>query len=234
MTLDGPTTVSEVKTSAAKMSSLSITQPSRNSLSFSISRLLEKAEEDQKEEASAKPEEKDEVMSEQDEDEEGSVEVDDSDDEDVKVHDSDDEEAGRSSMDYPGGPQHQQHHPAASGIDWYALYALQQQQQHPPGSIFPAHLLPPGYPSSVRTSGGGPSSSAYLSYSTASGVAPPAGFPSAGSASQHPDYHHGGQGGIPNAFAALLEATVFKDRLAAGNHRRRRHKELHNKNGKLK
>lgn len=199
--------------------SVSIT-PSRNSLSFSISRLLEKADEEK--ELETKPEEKDELMSEPDEEAESgaeSVDVDDEDDEDVKVHDSEDDEAGADSgraMDYSAGPNShpQPHHPAASGIDWYALYALQQQQQHPPG-MFPAHLLPPGYPS-VRSSGGGPSSSAYLSYSTASGVAPPAGFPSTGSAPPDYQHHHGNPGGIPNAFAALLEATVFKDRLAAG------------------
>ena len=41
-------------------------------------------------------------------------------------------------------------------------------------------------------------------------------------------HHHMTNGGlnsagIPNAFAALLEATVFKDRLAAGNHHHNHH-----------
>lgn len=252
MTLDTyPLLVSKSnKDNQSKMAAVSAPPPvPRNSLSFSISRLLEKAGESNghrtdpvllvKPEAPAesKPEESTDDRS------TSSVDVDDDDDdmmsgddEDVKVHDSDDEEGSSStngrSLEYSSSHPHHPNSAPPSGIDWYALYALhqQQQQQHPAGMFPPSHLIPPGYPGAGR---GAPPPAGYLSYpsSGTAGAAgaggpagpPPPGGPAAGfpalppGSGQHPpDYHHHHQAGIPNAFAALLEATVFKDRLAAG------------------
>ncbi len=249
--------------------------PRTNSLSFSISRLLEKAghqPESQPIKSSQdvgiiKPEaiiRKKSISEEVDDSHScasstSSVEVDavgsdgeelaDADDGgDVKVNDSDDEEeennsssagimmSNRNLLDYSGGGAphpHQQH----AGIDWYALYALQQHSAATGGGMFPHHppphhhLLPPGYrhhPGAVSSSGGQqpnnppPSSGGYGSYNSSSGgPPPPPGFPSLPPGSgQQPDYQQHPAGGIPNAFAALLEATVFKDRLAAGIYNR--------------
>lgn len=172
---------------------------------------------------------------------------DDDHDEDVKVNDSEDsddsegraEDSARkmSLAEYAAAV----HHPQHQSIDWYALYALQQQQQQhqqlgagllPPGHSGPAGFLPGRGPSA----GGLP----YLSYpspaggvvtTTSSSCGPPGYSTGPGQLNpsslspHHPHHPHHIQphphhphinGGVNSAFAALLEATVFKDRLAAG------------------
>ena len=200
----------------------SVGSATRNSLSFSIQRLLEKSGDDPADGGSP---------------EESHQQVDESDEEDIKVNDSDDDESAKITADYPI-------HPAPSiGLDWYALYALQQQQQqqqqqHPiqlPSAMFPSHLMNPSayvnVPHPAGSSASGSAAESYLSYlsrslsgSTPAGsVATPAGFaaPMGSFAPAQESLSPGSiqpinSGGIPNAFAALLEATVFKDRLAAG------------------
>jgi hypothetical protein len=180
------------------------------------------------------------------------------DDEDVKVNDSGDEESAGSRPDDSKMPDYSSHPPHPSmGIDWYALYALQQQQhQHQQHhGMIPSHLMQHHHNSGAfaNSQRGGPSGSmlnmsagTYLSYPStpgstgtnagSGGGASSGGYPGGppppphglSSSSQHSPlspaslHHHHMSGGlnpagIPNAFAALLEATVFKDRLAAGN-----------------
>jgi len=164
-------------------------------------------------------------------------------DEDVKVNDSDDsddsegraEDSRKMSLaEYAAGV----HHPQHQSIDWYALYALQQQQQQHPqlGLLPPGHSGPPGFslPGRGPSTGGLP----YLSYpspaggavtTTSSSCGPPGYSTEPGQLNpsslspHHPHHPHHMQphhphmgGGVNSAFAALLEATVFKDRLAAG------------------
>ena len=264
MTLDGQLTCTN------KMAvSASPRTTSGSGLSFSISRLLEKASGNDNNPASApvpletKPEtakSAPEMLLDRESPPESPLEVDDDgagddsddDDEDVKVHDSGDEESAGSRRDDSKMPDYSSHPPHPSiGIDWYALYALQQQQQQqqhhqqlPPGMI-PPHLMQQ-HSSGGFSRGSGPSgmlnlsAGTYLSYPSTpgstpnggSGGPPGSGFPpplGLSSSSQHSPlspaslhHHHHMSGGlnsagIPNAFAALLEATVFKDRLAAGN-----------------
>jgi hypothetical protein len=66
------------------------------------------------------------------------------DDEDVKVHDSGDEESAGSRPDDSKMADYSSHPPHPSmGIDWYALYALQQQQhqQQHHHGMIPSHLM---------------------------------------------------------------------------------------------
>lgn len=262
MTLDGQLTcTNKMAVSASPRTNNS------SGLSFSISRLLEKASGNDTELLKPKPEASKtaDMLLDRESPPESPLEVDDDnpvddsdvdDDEDVKVNDSGDEESAGSRPEDSKMPDYSSHPPHPSiGIDWYALYALQQQQQQqhpqqhpqlPPGMI-PAHLMQQHNSASGFTAPrGGPSGmlnlnpGAYLSYpstpgSTASagpGAPSGPGFPhplGLSSSSQHSPlspaslHHHHMSGGlnsagIPNAFAALLEATVFKDRLAAGIH----------------
>lgn len=231
----------------------SVASGTRNTLSFSISRLLEKSGDDP---ADALPKGCGESLVDLSP-AESRHQMDDSDEEDIKVNDSDDDESTKITTDYPL-------HPAPSiGLDWYTLYALQhqhqQQQQHPHGpgnsgnphgapAMFPSHLMNSAYvnvPHSTGSSASGSAAETYLSYlnrslpgSTAAGSvstsSTAAGFPapmaqmqlgslasaqeslSPANMQQRMVAVDGINSGIPNAFAALLEATVFKDRLAAG------------------
>lgn len=241
---------------------------SGSGLSFSISRLLEKASSSDDAAAAAmdlKPAVKNhkaaDVLLNRESPPESPLDVDDDmaeesdeDDEDVKVHDSGDEESTASRRDDSKMADYSSHPPHPSmGIDWYALYALQQQQQHQHHQgMIPSHLMQQHHNSGAgfAANRGGPSgmlnAGSYLSYpSTGPGSNPTnngsAGAPAApypghppphglSSSSQHSPlspaslHHHHMNGGlnpagIPNAFAALLEATVFKDRLAAGKKR---------------
>ena len=213
----------------------SVATGTRNTLSFSISRLLETSSKSvENPGGSVSPEESHDPLDESDEEQDEEEE-----EEDIKVHDSE-EESSRIAADYP-------RHPAPSiGLDWYTLYALQQQQQHPqhpqhpqmmPSGMFPSHLMNAAYLRGSASGSGLPES--YLSYlnrslpgggvssgtpfSVAAPMAqmqlPPA-PESLAPANQHmiavDGINSGINSGIPNAFAALLEATVFKDRLAAG------------------
>ena len=93
----------------------SVASGTRSTLSFSISRLLEKSSDDPADGskgceslADLSPEE-------------SRHQLDESDEEDIKVNDSDDEESNKITTDYPL-------HPAPSmGLDWYTLYALHKQ-----------------------------------------------------------------------------------------------------------
>lgn len=167
-------------------------------------------------------------------------------DEDVKVNDSDDSDDSEGRMEdsrkmslaeYAAAV----HHPQHQSIDWYALYALQQQQQQ--HSQLGVGLLPPGHSGSAGFLPGRGSSTGglpYLSYpspaggsvtTTSSSCGPPGYSTGPGQLNpsslspHHPHHSHHMQphphhphmgGGVNSAFAALLEATVFKDRLAAG------------------
>ncbi|XP_032784739.2 T-cell leukemia homeobox protein 3 [Daphnia magna] len=238
---------------------------SGSGLSFSISRLLEKASSSDDAAAAAmdlKPAVKNhkaaDVLLNRESPPDSPLDVDDDmaeesdeDDEDVKVHDSGDEESTASRRDDSKMADYSSHPPHPSmGIDWYALYALQQQQQHQHHQgMIPSHLMQQHHNSGAgfAANRGGPSgmlnAGSYLSYpstgpgsnatNNGSAGAPAASYPGhppphgLSSSSQHSPlspaslHHHHMNGGlnpagIPNAFAALLEATVFKDRLAAG------------------
>ena len=272
MTLDSQVTCTNKM--AVSASPRTNTASAGSGLSFSISRLLEKASANDNSASAHPPEMKPsaavknnpkvaaaELLLGKESPPESPLEVDDEapedsdvdDDEDVKVNDSGDEESAGSRPDDSKMPDYSSHPPHPSmGIDWYALYALQQQQQqqqHHHGMI-PSHLMQHHNSGAFANSRGGPSgmlnmsAGTYLSYpstpgstgtNAGSGGAPsgPGGYPGPppphglSSSSQHSPlspaslHHHHMSGGlnpagIPNAFAALLEATVFKDRLAAG------------------
>lgn len=264
MTLDGQLTcTNKMAVSASPRTNTT----SGSGLSFSISRLLEKASGNENVNPVTSLETKPEtakateasMLIDRESPPESPLDVDDTgaddsdDDEDVKVHDSGDEESAGSRPDDSKMPDYSSHPPHSSiGIDWYALYALQQQQQHQqhqqlPAGMIPSHLMQQHSSSAgFSASRGGPSgmlnlsAGTYLSYPSTPGSTPNTtnsggtsgpGYPpplGLSSSSQHSPlspaslHHHHMSGGlnpagIPNAFAALLEATVFKDRLAAGN-----------------
>lgn len=231
---------------SSKMAASVPSSGTRNALSFSISRLLE-GNEDEPERpkdcesvAESTPEEGRETPDNSDSDED--VKVHDSEDDEELMAAAERRRSGKipaEEEDYP-------RYPAPSiGLDWYTFYALQQQQQqqqqHPlTSTMFPAHMIHSGYlrASHHPSSGSTPSSGSYLSFlngnlaagSSAAYPPPPPpqmhvqGLSSASGGSRSPSSQQHmpagmshNSGAIPSAFAALLEATVFKDRIAAGN-----------------
>ena len=273
MTLEGP------MMTGGKMATTSTSPKSsgnNSGLSFSISRLLDTSDDVITRPSSSSNVNESNGRS-KDAEESSSVDVDDEescddddDEEDVKVNSSSDDEEDELRSSDPKMMLDSQaihsHHGPSSMMDWYTLYALQHQQQHP-HLIFPGHLINSGHQSPyprVPNAGRPPgtasspalfSPASYLSYGpatpqSAAGInsgsssfaspQPMSGLPphsplspvsmaahmaaaaaAAGGAASAPGSIHPPPGGInsagiPNAFAALLEATVFKDRLAAG------------------